>query len=483
MLALKRPDLLRAHSYFQGSWKAGCEGRFHEVLNPASSERVGLVPMLSSDEVSQSIEYAFQAMQKWQAKSATERGRVLRRWFDLLEQHRDDLARILTAEQGKPLAEARTEISYGASYVDWYSEEARRINGDIVPPPSHDRQVMVLKEPVGVCAAITPWNFPSAMIARKVAPALAAGCAILVKPALQTPLSALALAVLAEEAGVVPGAFSVITGDAREVGDEFCRNPLVRKLSFTGSTHVGKILIRQCADTVKKVTMELGGNAPFVVFDDADLDEAVKGCLASKFRNSGQTCVCANRIFAQEGIYGEFTRRLAEAVGALRVGNGFEEGVDQGPLIDEPALEKVEGIVRDAVEHGAEVLLGGDRHALGGTFYQPTVLAGCHPKMRLAQEEIFGPIAPVFQFSSEDEVVAMANSTPFGLASYFYSRDVGRIWRVASRLEYGMVGINTGMLANAMAPFGGVKESGMGREGGRYGIEDYLVTKYLCMAY
>jgi len=414
---------------------------------------------------------------------APERSRKLRRWFELMTANSDDLAAILTAEQGKPLAEAKAEIAYGASYVEWFAEEAKRIYGDTIPSPAADRKIVVLKQPIGVCAAITPWNFPNAMIARKVAPALAAGCAMLVKPASQTPLSALAMAWLAEEAGIPPGLFSVLTGDAREVGAALCDHPLVRKLSFTGSTAVGKILIKQCADTVKKVTMELGGNAPFIVFEDADLDAAVEGCIISKFRNTGQTCVCANRIFAHADIHDEFSRKLAAAVDKLVVGNGADPGVTQGPLIDEKALAKVEELVADAVNKGARLNSGGRRHRLGGTFFEPTILSNCGPDMLLAQDEIFGPVAPVFRFESEEEVIRLANDTPVGLASYFYSRDVGRVWRVAEALEYGMVGINTGLISNAMAPFGGVKESGMGREGSKYGLDDYLTIKYLCLAF
>jgi len=454
-----------------------------DVFNPYDRSPVGAVPVLRVEEVRAAIEFAAAAMRGWQAKSALDRSRVLRRWFDLLIENADDLAAILTSEQGKPLAESKGEILYGASYVEWYAEEAKRTGGDIIPAPSGDRRLLVLKEPVGVCAAITPWNFPNAMITRKLAPALAAGCAMLIKPASQTPLSALALAFLAEEAGVPPGLVSVVTGDARLVGGELCRHPLVRKLTFTGSTETGKVLLRQCADTVKKVTMELGGNAPFIVFGDADLDAAVEGCLVSKFRNAGQTCVCANRIFVHESVLDPFVKKLVAAVNALVVGDGMAGGVNQGPLIDEKAVSKVEVLVNEARQKGAEVACGGKRHALGGTFFEPTVLKCCSAEMTLAKEEIFGPVAPIFSFGSEEDVVQAANSSNVGLAGYFYTRDLGRAWRVASALECGMVGINTGMISNAMAPFGGIKESGMGREGSKYGLEEYLTVKYVCMAF
>jgi len=452
------------------------------VVNPATGETLAEVPKLSAEEVDEAVSFAHAAMREWQARTALERSKILRRWFDLMTAHADDLAKILTAEQGKPLAEARGEIAYGAAYVEWFAEEAKRIYGDTIPGPARDRRIIVIKQPVGVCAAITPWNFPNAMIARKIAPALAAGCAMVVKPAMQTPLSALALAGLAEEAGVPPGLFSVVTGDAKEIGGALTANQLIRKLTFTGSTSVGKVLLRQCADTVKKVTMELGGNAPFIVFADADLDAAVEGVMASKFRNTGQTCVCVNRLFVHAGVVEAFSAKLAGAVKKLKVGNGFDAGVEQGPLIDGKALAKVEELVADATAKGATVLAGGGRHSLGGTFYEPTILGNCTTGMDLAQEEIFGPVAPIFTFETEEEVIRLANDTSVGLASYFYSRDIGRIWRVAEALEYGMVGINTGLISNAMAPFGGVKESGMGREGSKYGIEDYLTIKYLCLA-
>lgn len=481
-MKLTNPSLLRDQALFAGRWQASSSGRTFEVRNPADHSLIATVPELTAAEVSSAIAFAAAAMTEWKNRPAAERSRLLRRWFDLMSANADDLASILTAEQGKPFAEARAEILYGASYVEWYAEEAKRVGGDIIPPPSRDRRIIVLKEPVGVCAAITPWNFPSAMITRKLAPALAAGCAMLVKPAAQTPLSALALAALADEAGIPPGIVSVVTGPAGIVGGELCRHPLVRKLTFTGSTATGKILLRQCADTVKKVTMELGGNAPFIVFEDADLDAAVDGCLASKFRNAGQTCVCANRIFVQRSVVDEFTEKLVQAVGRLVAGNGAHPGVDQGPLIDEHALAKVESFVSDALAKGARAVCGGRRPPLGGTFYEPTVLTGCSTGMLVADDEIFGPVAPLFAFDSEEDVVRLSNATNVGLAGYFFTRDLARAWRVASALECGMVGVNTGLISNAMAPFGGIKESGMGREGSKYGIEDYLTIKYICMA-
>ncbi len=480
--ALKNPDLLRTRAYFAGEWRLSRSGKSLAVRNPADGEILAEVPSLGREEVAEAVDFAIEAMRKWQGTTCLERARILRRWHDLTLTNQDDLALLLTLEQGKPLAEARGEIQYGASYIEWFAEEAKRIYGDTIPAPLPDRRIVVLKQPVGLCAAITPWNFPNAMITRKAAPALAAGCAMLVKPASATPLSALALAKLAEEAGVPAGLFSVLTGSSGPIGEELVGNARVRKLSFTGSTEVGKVLLRGCAETVKKVTMELGGNAPFLVFADADLDAAVQGLIASKFRNSGQTCVCVNRVLVEESVREEFLRRLVPAVQALRVGRGTEPGVEQGPLIDRAAVEKVVELVTDAVDHGAEVLCGGKPHALGGTFFEPTVVDGCTPAMQLAREEIFGPVAPVFEFRDEKEAVALANATDVGLASYFYGRDIGRVWRVAEALEYGMVGINTGVISNAMAPFGGIKESGMGREGSRYGIEDYLNLKYLCVA-
>ena len=482
-MKLNDSSLLRRDALFGGRWQASATGATFEVTNPADGTLLATVPSLSLDETREAIEFAANAMKSWQVVPAPERSRLLRRWFDLMIENAEDLAAILTAEQGKPLGEARGEILYGASYVEWFAEESKRACGDIIPSPSADRRIVILKESVGVCAAITPWNFPNAMITRKLGPALAAGCAMLIKPASQTPLSALALAFLAEQAGIPAGLVSVLTGDARTIGGELCRHPLVRKLTFTGSTATGKILLRQCADTVKKVTMELGGNAPFIVFADADLDAAVEGCMASKFRNAGQTCVCANRIFVHTSVMEAFSAKLAAAVEGLVVGNGVDDDVNQGPLIDEAALGKVEAFVADALGKGASIVCGGHRHALGGTFFEPTILANCTTEMLLAEDEIFGPVAPLFAFETEAEVIHFANATNVGLASYFYSKDLGRVWRVAGALEFGMVGVNTGLISNAMAPFGGVKESGMGREGSKYGLEEYLTVKYVCMAF
>lgn len=481
MQALNNPSLFRQQCFIAGKWCDAEGGGTIPVTNPANGEQLGTIPKMGAAETRRAIEAANAAWPAWRALAAKERAAILRRWFDLMHAHADDLARIMTLEQGKPLTEARGEVSYAASYFEWFAEEGKRAYGDTIPAPSADRRIVVVKEPVGVCAAITPWNFPSAMITRKVGAALAAGCPIVVKPATQTPYSALALAVLAQEAGVPDGVFSVVTGSASEIGGEMTSNPIVRKLSFTGSTEVGRVLMEQTASTIKKVSMELGGNAPFIVFDDADLDAAVEGAIISKYRNTGQTCVCANRIYVQEGVYEEFARRMVAAVGKLQVGDGLQQGVTLGPLIDEHAVRKVQEHIDDALEQGAEVIAGGRVHALGGTFYEPTVLANMTPAMRIAREETFGPVAPLFRFSTDEEVVAMANDTEFGLAAYFYSRDIGRVWRVAEALEYGMVGINTGILSNEAAPFGGVKQSGLGREGSRYGLDDYMVVKYLCM--
>ncbi len=481
MQDLNTPTLFRQQCYVAGAWCDADQGAVIEVTNPATHETLGSVPRMGAAETRRAIEAANDAWPQWRAMPARERAAILRRWHGLMHQHADDLARIMTLEQGKPLAEARGEVAYAAAYFEWFAEEAKRAYGDTIPSPSPNTRIVVLKEPVGVCAAITPWNFPAAMITRKAAAALAAGCPIVVKPASQTPFSALALAVLAEEAGVPSGVFSVVTGSASEIGGEMTGNPLVRKLSFTGSTEVGRTLMQQTASTIKKVSMELGGNAPFIVFDDADLDAAVQGAIASKYRNTGQTCVCANRLYVHENVYDAFAQKLVEAVRGLRVGNGLEEGVSIGPLIDEPAVRKVQEHIDDALEQGAEVLTGGRVHALGGTFFEPTVLANMTPAMRVAKEETFGPVAPLFRFSSDAEVIEMANDTEFGLAAYFYSRDLGRVWRVAEALEYGMVGINTGIVSNEAAPFGGVKQSGVGREGSRYGLDDYMVIKYLCM--
>jgi succinate-semialdehyde dehydrogenase/glutarate-semialdehyde dehydrogenase len=482
MLSLKDSSLLRTQACLCGEWRDARSGRTLDVTNPATGEVIATVPDLGADEAHEAIAFAAERMKEWQARPAPERSKILRRWFDLLIENTDDLALILTSEQGKPIAEAKGEIAYGAAFIEWFAEEAKRIYGDIIPAPSNDRRLVVLRQPVGVCAAITPWNFPTAMLTRKVGPALAAGCAMVCKPASQTPLSALALAWLGERAGLPPGLFSVLPGNAAEIGGAFTSSPVVRKLTFTGSTAIGKKLMAACADTVKKVTMELGGNAPFIVFNDADLDAAVEGAMASKYRNTGQTCVCANRLLVQSGVYDEFAQKLVAAVKKLKVGNGLDEGVTQGPLIDDKAIGKVEELVVDAVGKGAKVLLGGKRHELGGTFYEPTILDGATTKMELAQEEIFGPVSPLFRFETEEEAIALANDTSVGLASYFYTRDLSRAWRVAEALEYGIAGVNTGLISNAMAPFGGVKESGLGREGSKYGIEDYLTLKYVCMA-
>lgn len=473
--------LLMAQCWLDGRWVDAADGATIPVHNPANGELVGVVPKCGADETRQAIAAAERALGPWRDRSADERARLLRRWADLVMGQQEELALIMTLEQGKPLGEARGEIAYAASYIEWFAEEARRVYGDVIPSPWADRQLIAVKEPVGVCAAVTPWNFPAAMITRKVAPALAAGCTIIVKPASQTPLSALALAKLAEQAGIPGGVFQVITGSAAAIGSELTRSPVVRKLSFTGSTEVGRTLAAQCAPTLKKLSLELGGNAPFIVFDDADLDAAVQGVIASKYRNTGQTCVCTNRILVQDAVADAFAEKLAVAVKALKVGDGTEPGVVQGPLIDAAALAKVEELVADALAQGARLLTGGRRHALGGTFYEPTLLADVSPQAKLAREEIFGPVAPLFRFKSEEEAVRMANDTEFGLAAYFYSRDLARAWRVSRRLEYGMVGINSGIISTAVAPFGGVKQSGYGREGSRHGIDEYLQLKYLCM--
>jgi len=478
---LNNPSLFRQQCFVAGAWCDADRGDTIPVTNPAGGALLGTIPRMGAAETRRAIESANTAWPEWRAKTAKERAAILRRWYELMHENADDLARIMTLEQGKPLAEARGEVAYAASYFEWFAEESKRVYGDTIPGPAADRRIVVLKEPVGVCAAITPWNFPAAMITRKAGAALAAGCPIVVKPATQTPYSALALAVLAQQAGVPDGVFSVVTGSASEIGGEMTGNPLVRKLSFTGSTEVGRLLMQQTASSIKKVSMELGGNAPFIVFDDADLDAAVEGAIASKYRNTGQTCVCANRLYVHEKVYDEFARKLVAAVGGLQVGDGLEAGTMLGPLIDEPAVRKVQEHIDDALEQGAEVLAGGRVHALGGTFFEPTVLGNMTPAMRVAKEETFGPVAPLFRFGSDEEVIAMANDTEFGLAAYFYSRDIGRVWRVAEALEYGMVGINTGILSNEAAPFGGVKQSGLGREGSHYGLDDYMVVKYLCM--
>lgn len=468
--------------FVNGEWISALSGKTVAVHNPATGEQIGSVPLLSRQEVRLAIERGQDSWPVWRAQTAKERAGLLRKWYELIIEHKEDLARIMTAEQGKPLDEARCEILYAASFVEWFGEEAKRVYGDTIPMAMPDKRVIVLKEPVGVCAAITPWNFPSAMITRKVAPALAAGCPVVVKPAGRTPFSALALARLAEKAGFPGGVLNVVTGPAAEIGAELTENPLVRKLSFTGSTEVGKKLMRDCASTVKKISLELGGHAPFIVFDDADIDAAVDGAIVSKYRNSGQTCVCANRIFVQEGVYGEFSQKMIEAVRTrLRVGNGFDEGVNQGPLIDLNAVIKIEEQISDALAKGATIGCGGKRTGETGFFFEPTILLDVTPAMIIAREETFGPVAPLFSFSSEDEVIRLANDTPYGLASYFYSNDARRVWRVSEALEYGMVGINTGVMSNEAAPFGGIKESGIGREGSKYGIEEYLEIKYICM--
>ena len=478
---LKDSKLFRQQCYIDGKWVDADDGGTIEVKNPATGDVVGTIPKMGAGETRRAIEAAEKAWPAWRAKTAKERANILRKWFDLMMANQDDLGRLLTLEQGKPLAEAKGEIAYGASFIEWFAEEAKRIYGDVIPQHQADKRIVVLKQPIGVVAAITPWNFPNAMITRKAGPALAAGCPIVIKPATQTPYSALAMAELAERAGIPAGILSVVTGSAAAIGGEMTANPIVRKLTFTGSTEVGKVLMEQCAGTVKKVSMELGGNAPFLVFDDADLDAAVEGALLSKFRNTGQTCVCANRILVQDKVYDAFAQKLAAKVKEMKVGNGMDDGVTVGPLIDMKAVEKVEEHVADAVAKGAKVAVGGERHSLGGSFYQPTVLTGVTTQMKVTKEETFGPVAPLFRFETEEEAIAMANDTVFGLASYFYARDLGRVWRVAEGLESGIVGINTGIISTEVAPFGGVKESGIGREGSKYGIDDFLEIKYLCM--
>ncbi|MBW2942510.1 NAD-dependent succinate-semialdehyde dehydrogenase [Zhongshania aquimaris] len=481
MLSLNRPELFRQQAYVNGQWLDATSGETTDVFNPANGELIGTIPRLSDLETRDAIDAANAAWGPWRKLPAKERSAYLRRWFNLIQDNAEDIAQIMTAEQGKPLAEARGEVQYAASFIEWFSEEAKRTYGDVIPSPANDKRLIVVKEPVGVCAAITPWNFPAAMITRKAAPALAAGCTMLVRPADATPFTALALAVLAEEAGIPAGVLNILTGKSRVIGAEFTNSMKVRKLSFTGSTEVGRKLMEQCAPTLKKLSLELGGNAPFIVFEDADLDAAVEGAMISKFRNTGQTCVCTNRLYVHDKVYDAFTEKLAKAVDALKVGNGVDEGVSQGPLIDEGAVLKVEQHIENAVGLGARILSGGQRHALGGNFFQPTVLADVNQEMCIAHEETFGPVAPVLRFHSDEEVIKLANDTEFGLASYFYSRDIGRVWKVAEALEYGMVGINTGLISNEVAPFGGVKQSGFGREGSHYGIDEYQVVKYMCM--
>ncbi len=481
MLMLKDPTLLRQQCYLNGQWLAADGAEVIDVTNPATGEKLGSIPRMGKDETRRTIEAANCALPAWRAKTAKERATILRRWFDLMMANQEDLAIIMTAEQGKPLAESRGEISYAASFIEWFAEEGKRIYGDTIPGHTADKRIVVIKEPIGVCAAITPWNFPAAMITRKAGPALAAGCTMVVKPATATPFSALALAELGERAGIPAGVFNVITGSAATIGNEMTGNPIVRKLTFTGSTEIGKRLMAQCATTVKKVSLELGGNAPFIVFDDADLDAAVEGAIASKYRNTGQTCVCTNRLIVQDGVYDAFVGKLSAAVGKLKVGDGLTGEFQQGPLIDMAAVEKVEEHIADAVAKGARVILGGKRHQLGGSFFQPTIICDVTNQMLVAKEETFGPLAPIFRFTTDAEAVRMANDTEFGLASYFYTRDISRVWRVAEALEYGMVGINTGLVSTEVAPFGGMKESGIGREGSKYGIEEFIEVKYLCM--
>jgi len=480
-LALKDASLFREQCYIDGRWTDADGGGSHEVANPATERPIGSVPKMGAAETRRAIEAADKAWPAWRSKTAKERSAILRKWAELQMANIDDLALIMTSEQGKPLAEARAEIAIGAAYVEWFAEEARRIYGDVIPTIANDRRLLAIKQPIGVCAAITPWNFPSSMITRKVSPALAAGCTVVSKPAEATPYSALALAVLAERAGFPPGVLNIVTGSAKAIGGEMTANPIVRKLSFTGSTEVGRLLMQQVASTIKKISLELGGNAPFIVFYDADLDAAAEGAIVSKYRNTGQTCVCANRLFVQDAVYDAFAAKLAERVRALKVGPGTEAGVTQGPLINRAALDKVEEHVSDAAAHGARVVTGGKRHALGGTFYEPTVLADVTPEMKIFREETFGPVAPLIRFKTDAEVIELANRTEFGLASYFYSRDIGRIWRVAEALDYGMVGVNTGLITTEVAPFGGVKQSGLGREGSKYGIDEYVEVKYVCM--
>jgi succinate-semialdehyde dehydrogenase / glutarate-semialdehyde dehydrogenase len=480
-MKLKDPLLLRQQCFIDGRWESADNGGTISVHNPATTEPLGVIPNMGTAETRRAIAAAARALPAWAARTAKDRAVLLRRWFDLMMQNQEDLASLMTAEQGKPLAESMGEISYAASFIEWFAEEGKRLYGDIIPGHQADKRILVLRQPVGVVAAITPWNFPSAMITRKAGPALAAGCTMVLKPATQTPFSALALAELASRAGIPPGVLHVVTGSAAAIGGEMTSNPTVRKVTFTGSTEVGKKLMVQCAGTVKKLSLELGGNAPFIVFDDADLDAAVQGAIASKYRNTGQTCVCANRLLVQEGVYEEFAKKLRLAVGKLRVGDGLKGVTDQGPLIDAKAVAKVEEHVADAVAKGARVALGGKRHALGGTFFEPTILTEVTPAMMVAREETFGPVAPLFKFKTEAEAIAMANDTEFGLAAYLYTRDLARSWRVSEAIEYGIVGLNTGIISTEVAPFGGVKESGTGREGSKYGILDYTELKYVCV--
>ena len=480
-VTLTDEKLFRQACYIDGAWVNARSNATINVDNPATGEIVGTVPKLAAAETREAIEAAERALPAWRKKTAKERATVLRTWFDLMMRHQDDLAKLMTIEQGKPLAESKGEVAYAAAFLEWFGEEAKRVYGDSIPGHQADKRILAIKQPIGVVACITPWNFPLAMITRKAGPAIAAGCTVVLKPASQTPFSALALAELAERAGIPKGVFNVVTGSAAEIGGELTSNPIVKKLSFTGSTEVGKVLMSQCAQTVKKLSLELGGNAPFIVFDDADLDAAVEGAIASKYRNTGQTCVCVNRIYVQDGVYDAFAAKLAESVKKLKPAPGLEAGATQGPLIDDKAVAKVEEHIQDALSKGARVVVGGHRHQLGGRFFEPTVLADVAPSALMAREETFGPVAPLFRFKTEEEAVAQANNTEFGLAAYFYGRDIGRVWRVAEGLESGMVGINTGLISTEVAPFGGVKESGLGREGSKYGIEEYLEVKYLCL--
>ncbi len=480
-MQLKDKSLFRQQCYIDGAWVDADSGETINVNNPATGDILGAVPKMGADETRRAIEAANAAWPAWRAKTAKQRGDIIRRWYELMLENQDDLGMLMTSEQGKPLPEAKGEIAYAASFLEWFAEEGRRAYGDVIPPHMADRRVVVIKEPIGVCAAITPWNFPAAMITRKAGPALAAGCPMVVKPATATPYSALALAELAERAGVPKGVFSVVTGSAGAIGGEMTSNPIVRKLTFTGSTEIGKLLMQQCAGTVKKVSMELGGNAPFIVFDDADLDAAVQGAMDSKYRNAGQTCVCANRLLVQDGVYDAFAAKLAEAVSGLKVGSGIDAGINQGPLVDMSAVEKVEEHIADALSKGARVMVGGSRHELGQSFFQPTILADVDTSMKVTKEETFGPLAPLFRFKTEEEAIQMANDTEFGLAAYFFSRDMGRVWRVSEGLEYGIVGANVGIISTEVAPFGGVKESGIGREGSHYGLDEFMEVKYICM--
>ena len=481
-MEINKFNLYRDKCFINGQWINSDSKEIISVNNPATLKEIGTVPKCGKNETKSAIEAANKSWPEWRSKSAKDRSIILKKWFNLIMSNKEELAQMMTIEQGKPLNEARGEIVYGASFIEWFAEEAKRIYGDTIPDPLADRRIIVIKQPVGVVASITPWNFPNAMITRKCAPALAVGCPVVIKPASQTPYSALALAALAEEAGFPAGTINVITGKASEIGDELASNPIVRKLSFTGSTEIGKILLQKCAETVKKVSMELGGHAPFIVFDDANIDDAVTGAIQSKFRNTGQTCVCANRIYAQDAIYDEFCQKFVKAASELKVGDGLNEEITSGPMIDEQSLEKVEEHVQDAVRLGAKVAIGGSKHSLGMNFYQPTILTGVTPEAKITSEETFGPVAPVYKFKDEKEVIELANNSPFGLASYFYSRDIGRIWRVSEALEYGMVGVNTGLTSKAEAPFGGIKESGLGREGSKYGVDDFLEVKYVNMS-